>query len=116
MTWWRGHAHGRAYATLADRDKNFNLSCVGCHVTGYLRPGGATVTHTGPLQNVGCESCHGPGSMHSRDPAHAAVDVVRDPQERTCLGCHTPEHSDRFSYPAYRQMVIVPGHGAPSEG
>lgn len=115
MTWWRGHAHGRAYATLEDRDKNFNLSCVGCHVTGYLEPGGSTVTHVEGLEDVGCESCHGPGSMHASDPTGAAVNVVLAPEERTCRGCHNPDHSDRFFFPAYRQMVIVPGHGAPPE-
>ena len=38
-------SHGRAYATLEQRNKQFNLSCVGCHVTGYDQPGGATVVH-----------------------------------------------------------------------
>lgn len=112
-TWWRGHAHGRAYATLEQRDKNFNLSCVGCHVTGYLEPGGSTVTHVGPLADVGCESCHGPGSMHASRPTAAPVNVVRAPEERTCRGCHNPEHSDRFDFSTYRQMLLAPGHGLP---
>ncbi len=111
-TWWSGHPHGRAYATLEERHKNFNLSCVGCHVTGYLRPGGSTVTHVQDLQNVGCESCHGPGSMHVSDPEGAAVNV-RSPDERTCRGCHTPEHSDTFDFATYRQTLLVPGHGLP---
>ena len=65
-TWWRNHPHGRAYSTLEVRHKQFNLSCVGCHVTGYLQPGGSTVTHSndGALVNVGCENCHGPASAH----------------------------------------------------
>jgi len=112
--WWRSHPHGRAYATLVDRHKNFNLSCVGCHVTGYLRPGGSTVTHVDNLQNVGCESCHGPGSMHIAHPSDAAVNVRRSPDESTCLGCHTPEHSDTFQFTAYRQTLLVPGHGRPA--
>ncbi len=115
MTWWRGHAHGRAYETLETRDKNYNLSCVGCHVTGYLDPGGSTVTQPVHLRDVGCESCHGAGSMHASDPTGAAVNVQRAPVERTCRRCHTPDHSDHFLFEAYRQMVIVPGHGAPLE-
>ncbi|MEZ4337621.1 MAG: hypothetical protein R3B82_13465 [Sandaracinaceae bacterium] len=67
------------------------------------------------LRNVGCESCHGPGSMHVANPTGAAVNVRRSPEARTCLRCHTPEHSDRFDFAAYRQMLIVPGHGAPLE-
>jgi 2',3'-cyclic-nucleotide 2'-phosphodiesterase (5'-nucleotidase family) len=114
IAWWRTTMHGRAYATLVDRHKEYNLSCVGCHVTGYNRPGGSTVSHTGPLQNVGCESCHGPGSQHVVSPTGAAVNVTRDAEEGRCLGCHTPEHSDRFVYTGYRAMMMVPGHGLPS--
>jgi hypothetical protein len=116
VAWWRTTMHGRAYATLVERHKEYNLSCVGCHVTGYNRPGGSTVSHTGPLQNVGCESCHGPGSQHAVSPTRATVNVTRDTEEGRCLGCHTPEHSDRFVYTGYRAMMIVPGHGLPAEG
>jgi hypothetical protein len=114
VAWWRTTAHGNAYATLEEQHKNFNLSCVGCHVTGYLRPGGSTVTHVENLTNVGCENCHGPGSMHVADPEGAAVNVVRDPPEATCIGCHNPEHSDRFDFTIYRRMMIAPGHGEPA--
>ena len=43
FAWWKEHAHGHAYATLEKRNKQFSLSCVGCHVTGYNEPGGASV-------------------------------------------------------------------------
>ncbi len=113
VRWWRGTPHGRAYATLADRNKNFNLSCVGCHVTGYLQPGGSTVTHVQSLQDVGCESCHGPASMHVADPTGAAVNVNLAPAETLCRTCHNPEHSDRFHFDTYRRLLIAPGHGQP---
>ena len=110
--WWQGHPHGRAYETLQVRNKEFNLDCVGCHVTGYDRPGGSTVTHNlgGALVDVGCESCHGPGAAHTKDPT---IDLVRDPPEPACIGCHNEEHSDQFNYDSYRKAVIVPGHGLP---
>jgi len=110
--WWRNHAHGLAYLTLQQRNKEFNLDCVGCHVTGYNEPGGSTVTHNleGALVNVGCESCHGPGASHARDPE---VALVRNPPESTCLRCHNEQHSDLFDYEAYRQTLVVPGHGLP---
>lgn len=114
MEWWQNHAHGNAYATLEERNKQFNLSCVGCHVTGYNRPGGATVVQNEGLTNVGCESCHGPGSKHVEDrKAPAAVNVTRVVPEPTCKQCHVPEHSDRFQYDAYKAMLMVPGHGLP---
>jgi hypothetical protein len=110
--WWQGHAHGHAYATLEKRDAQFNLSCVGCHVTGYNRPGGATVVHNDGLINVGCESCHGPGSLHAKDPdVDEAKNVQRAVPDSVCKQCHTPEHSDRFEYATYKAKLIVPGHG-----
>jgi hypothetical protein len=116
LAWWRTTLHGRAYRTLQELHKEYNLSCVGCHVTGYNRPGGSTVAHVGPLQDVGCEACHGPGSQHVVDPIGAAVNVQRDAPEELCVGCHNPEHSDRFHYPTYRRMMIAPGHGLPASG
>ena len=95
------------------RDKQFSLNCVSCHVTGYGQPGGATVTHNmgGALVNVGCESCHGPGSAHNEDPASAPLPA--DVPETTCVTCHNAEHSDRFQYRAYREAIRAPGHGRP---
>jgi len=110
--WWRNHAHGLAYLTLQQRNKEYNLDCVSCHVTGYEQPGGSTVTHNldGALVNVGCESCHGPGAAHTKNPE---VPVVRDTPESTCVTCHNEEHSDLFDYEAYRKTLVVPGHGLP---
>ncbi|MGB5808901.1 MAG: cytochrome c family protein, partial [Polyangiales bacterium] len=110
--WWQTHPHGRAYATLETRNKEFNLDCVGCHVTGYNEPGGSTVTWNlgGALANVGCESCHGPGASHVQDPT---IDMLQNPPEERCAGCHNEEHSDEFDYDTYRKAVIVPGHGLP---
>jgi hypothetical protein len=116
LAWWKGHAHGHAYATLEQRNKQFNLSCVGCHVTGYNQPGGATVVHNEGLTDVGCESCHGPGSLHAGDPdVDADKNVTRAVAEPVCKQCHNPEHSDRFAYDAYRAMLMAPGHGQPTE-
>lgn len=110
--WWSNHRHGVAYMTLQKRNKQFNLDCVGCHVTGYGEPGGSTVTHNldGGLVGVGCESCHGPGAEHAKNPE---VDLVRYTPESTCLACHNAEHSDLFDYDAYVKSLTVPGHGLP---
>lgn len=113
FTWWRATPHGHAYETLVTRHKQFNLSCVGCHVTGYNQPGGAAVVQNAGLVDVGCEQCHGPGSLHAARP-DAVRPQRRDVPETVCVGCHNPEHSDRFHYGAYRQMLIAPGHGMPA--
>lgn len=111
-TWWKKTPHGRAYATLENVNKEYNLSCVGCHVTGYNQPGGSTVTHVENLKDVGCENCHGPGSLHIASPATPGL-VARDTPEAICVSCHNHEHSDRFVYESFKRMLVAPGHGAP---
>ncbi len=111
-TWWANHRHGVAYRTLQSVHKEYNLDCVGCHVTGYQKPGGSTVTHNldRALVGVGCESCHGPGAAHAKDPE---VAIARYTTESTCVGCHNEEHSDLFDYDAFVETLTVPGHGLP---
>jgi hypothetical protein len=67
------------------------------------------------LTDVGCESCHGPGSLHAEDQdVDPAKNVSLTVAEAVCKQCHNPEHSDRFVYDAYRAMLIAPGHGLPA--
>lgn len=111
--WWEKTRHGRAYQTLVDRHKEFSMNCFQCHVTGYGRPGGATITFNleGALKNVGCESCHGPGEHHAQSPLAFKSALVRSPEERLCRSCHDAEHSDQFDFEIYRARLLVPGHG-----
>jgi len=106
---WRKTGHARAYATLADRSRQFDLDCVRCHVTGWMEPGGAcSVAATEGRQDVQCESCHGPASLHAVDPPghlDAVVPVGR------CRGCHTPDASTGFDEASYRRRILGPGHG-----
>jgi hypothetical protein len=96
-------------------NKQYDYDCVGCHVTGWLEPGGAhlaSVERRG-LVNVQCEVCHGPGSVHveeaGMDEPHT---VQRRPAERLCADrCHTKEHSDTFQLEAYLRDILGPGHG-----
>jgi len=115
---WQRTPHGHAYQTLEDASKNYNLSCVGCHVTGYRLPGGSEVVQNAGLRDVQCEVCHGPGSAHieaSTDAARRAT-IRRDAPAEVCGGCHTPEHSDHFDYNTYRPRILGPGHGQPMPG
>ncbi len=107
---WDGTAHAHAYATLADEFKQYNLDCVNCHVTGYGKPGGSTVTHVEKLVNVGCEECHGPGSLHARSPTKKGLITVK-PETSTCVVCHHPPHVEGFDPAAKIKLILGPGHG-----
>jgi hypothetical protein len=67
----------------------------------------------GDLKNVGCESCHGPGSVHVETEGASLAHMRTEVPERVCVACHNEEHSDLFVYEAYRRTLIVPGHGLP---
>jgi hypothetical protein len=69
---WATTRHAQAYETLVTVNKQFDLSCVGCHVTGFREPGGAEVVENAKLQDIQCEQCHGPGSLHVAEPQRRA--------------------------------------------
>jgi hypothetical protein len=105
-----GHAH--AYATLEKALKQYRLDCIACHVVGFQQPGGVCrVDQVDRRVNVGCENCHGPGSLHVRAGTADSI-ARRKPTVSTCLGCHTPENSIHFDFAKYLPQVLGPGHGA----
>lgn len=108
---WDKTQHAKAYATLQKEFVEYNLDCVGCHVTGYEKPGGSTVTFVDKLKDVQCEVCHGPGSLHANDPNKKGL-VIGKPDPKTCVSeCHHPPHVEGFDPVAKMQQVLGPGHG-----
>lgn len=123
---WQATAHARAFPTLVERDKEFDHKCVGCHVVGFEKPGGSVLgkyiydanIHIGEntlsiqkdLRNVGCENCHGPGSLHRENPTKKGS-ILLSPPKDVCMECHVPEHSPRFNFDSYMKKIVVPGHG-----
>ena len=113
---WRATKHARALATLEQAHRACSPACIGCHVTGYLQPGGTDDVEvaTTRLGDVGCESCHGPGSAHVVAPS-APGKIARAVAASVCLGCHTPDQTNAgFDYLAFRGAIVGPGHGAPA--
>jgi hypothetical protein len=112
---WLTTQHAHAYETLSKQHKQFNLDCVGCHVTGYEEPGGSTVAHVEKLMDVQCEVCHGPGSRHVTNPAERSW-IIGHPDLKACASrCHHPPHvKPDWSAEQALLKVIGPGHGKPS--
>ncbi|MDB4956099.1 MAG: hypothetical protein JWO36_3668 [Myxococcales bacterium] len=110
---WNKTVHAGAWKTLVDRGQQFDFSCIGCHVTGWEKPGGSNLAHNDNLRDVQCETCHGPGSIHvARGGEEKPPAVRRNPPADLCATqCHTKEHSDTFQYEAYLRDIVGPGHG-----
>ena len=109
---WDATKHAHAYATLETQFKEANLDCVSCHVTGYDKPGGSTVTHVAELKNVQCEVCHGPGSLHAAKPDKVKIPIAK-PSADSCLACHHPPHVHTFDAKSKMADILGPGHGKP---
>lgn len=94
---WLKSMHAKAYATLVNKEQQFNLDCLPCHVTGNgeLDQGDAVNLSKG-MQAVGCENCHGPGRQHSKAPEKNPLSAQL--AASTCLKCHTDDHDDSFEF------------------
>jgi len=83
------------------KDYTTDAVCLGCHTTGYGKPGGfVSLEKTPTLAGVGCEACHGAGTdylkeglMTMKTQAHS-LDSVRKagliypPSLKDCATCH----------------------------
>jgi hypothetical protein len=71
--------------------------CYRCHTTGHGRPGGfVSVEATPHLKNNGCETCHGPASVHveTEDPE----DIIGQVEMESCAACHDAERVNAFKF------------------
>ncbi len=86
---WAASSHAHAFATLAKSGDQKKADCQRCHTTGFGEPTGFPHAAS-QLENVGCESCHGPAassstfrpeerssSMDSTLPSARSVTVMR---------------------------------------
>lgn len=112
---WQATDHAHAFATL-DEGHEHDPRCMGCHMTGFLVPGGVQ-NYESALQfgDVGCESCHGPSVAHvTSGDKHTGTSRSVDPI--VCLGCHTPDQNrGPFVLADAMKEIVGPGHGQPAK-
>lgn len=92
------------------KDYSKDEKCLLCHTTGYDERGGfESIESTPEMADVGCESCHGPGSLYrvihkekdenfTRAEAKAVGAIYGSEDKKVCRKCHdnpdSPMRSD----------------------
>lgn len=97
---WKETGHARAYATLIRSKRESDHTCLPCHSTGFKEISGFADV----LENVQCESCHGPRRGHPDNGLKFAPI-----SEKECLACHNPAKSPNFNYASYLAKIRCPG-------
>lgn len=82
------------FVIRSDGFVDWRTACIGCHTTGYNPQ-----TRAWAELNIGCESCHGPGSAHAAAPAKA--NIIIDRTAEACGSCHIrgTDNATRFGFP-----------------
>ena len=98
---WAASAHAHAFATLVAHKADADPHCIACHTIGFGSPSGYRREFAAAkLVNVGCESCHGPGSLHVREregdtSVHFTFRLL---DGGDCVKCHYGEFSRPFDW------------------
>ena len=107
-TVWAMSAHSHAFATLMARKADADPKCIGCHTVGFGEPSGYRREYgAGKLVDVGCESCHGPGSLHVREKeGDPSINFTYRPLEAgDCQKCHYGEFSRPFDWGQFWPLI-----------
>ncbi len=105
---WAGSAHAHAFATLVGVKADADPKCIACHTVGFGDPSGyRRDLGAGALVNVGCESCHGPGSLHVRQmQGDKMVNFTFRPLDSgDCQKCHQGEFSRPFDWDQFWPII-----------
>ncbi|MDB6149183.1 MAG: cytochrome [Chthoniobacter sp.] len=105
---WQDSSHGHAWQTLVARKADADPNCIGCHSVGFGTPSGYRREFgAAKLTNVGCESCHGPGSQHvaERQAGGAMTTHFRPIGAGDCQKCHHGEFSRPFDWDSFWPAV-----------
>jgi hypothetical protein len=96
---WKKTGHAKAFQTLVREKRETDQTCLPCHTTGF----GEVSGFSDVLENVQCESCHGPRRGHPEDGKKGPA-----VSEKQCLVCHNPAKSPNFNYASYLAKVRCP--------
>jgi Cytochrome c554 and c-prime len=98
---WQKSGHAKAFEALLGRDSDADPNCISCHTIGFGTESGYQRSMTGKrMTQVGCESCHGPGSTHvaQRSQGNEPTFHFRPLAAADCATCHHGEFSRPFEW------------------
>jgi nitrate/TMAO reductase-like tetraheme cytochrome c subunit len=114
---WAQSGHARAFAALVAFKADADPNCIGCHTVGFGSPSGYRREFAETkLVDVGCESCHGPGSQHvaERRAGGEITAHFRPIGAGDCQKCHHGEFSRPFAWDQFWPH-IAHGKETPAE-
>lgn len=127
---WAESKHSHAFDALVKYAKKpdlrqFDGECVVCHTVGFQHVSGYMDEGRTPhLKDVGCENCHGPGSLHAQNPFDRAYRADMSPWKSSpddrltgpdgkyndkvlikidamCQKCHDTDNDPKFRFEQY---------------
>jgi peroxiredoxin len=111
--YWAGSPHARAFATLVAQKEHGKEDCQRCHTTGFGEPTGFPKGGKA-LENVGCESCHGPGKAHvdSAGKGPATILALTDKCDdcvilQICGSCHDDANDPNFEFELEEKLARI---------
>ncbi len=133
---WQKSKHAGAYNVLAtdaakevakkagiEGNPQESAKCLKCHVTAYDAPASAKAATLTLEEGVGCEACHGPGSLYKsmkvmKDLTAGTQDAkavsYQKGEEATCKKCHN-ETSPTFKSFNYAEAQKLIAHPVPAK-
>jgi hypothetical protein len=134
---WKKSAHSHAYKTLVEgkpgkpnrpTNRQYDPECIVCHTVGFgYESGYVNEAKTPKLQDVGCESCHGPGRLHVRNPRNKVWQMRINPwkylpanqrkfaMDQMCQKCHDPENDVHWTHKGFERKWPQVEHPTPKE-
>lgn len=101
---WKESGHSHAFQTLVHKGSHADPTCIGCHTVGFGEPSGYQRAFADTkLTDVGCESCHGPGSEHVNSwlAGNKPTFQFRPLGPGDCKSCHQGEFSRPFDWDTF---------------
>ena len=117
LSLWQESEHGKAYETLGTdaakaiakekgiADPQKAPECLVCHTTAHGVDAKLLGAKFDPIEGVGCESCHGPGSLYKKrkvmkDQEASIANGLLIPDEKICAKCHNEKS------PTYKPFIF----------